>query len=38
VAYFQLRRTVARWRDEEHGRHAGEARAQGAEPAGALGS
>jgi uncharacterized membrane protein YbhN (UPF0104 family) len=38
VAYFQLRRTVARWRDEEHGRHAGEARGQGAEPAGALGS
>jgi uncharacterized protein (TIRG00374 family) len=38
VAYFQLRRTVARWRDEEHGRRAGEARGQGAEPASALGS
>jgi uncharacterized membrane protein YbhN (UPF0104 family) len=36
VAYFQLRRTVARWRDEQRGAGAAAARARSSEPAGAL--
>jgi uncharacterized membrane protein YbhN (UPF0104 family) len=36
VAYFQLRRTVARWRDAQRGAGAGAARAGSSEPAGAL--
>ena len=36
VAYFQLRRTVARWQDEQPAKGAGGARAGGSEPAGAL--
>jgi uncharacterized membrane protein YbhN (UPF0104 family) len=38
VAYFQLRRTVARWRDEQRGAAAGSRRATPAAPASALGS
>jgi uncharacterized membrane protein YbhN (UPF0104 family) len=36
VAYFQLRRTVARWRDEQRASSTGPARAGSSEPAGAL--
>jgi uncharacterized membrane protein YbhN (UPF0104 family) len=36
VAYFQLRRTVARWRDEQRALPAGAAQGGSAEPAGAL--
>jgi uncharacterized membrane protein YbhN (UPF0104 family) len=36
VAYLQLRRTVARWRDEQPKPPVGEARAGSSEPAGAL--
>jgi putative heme transporter len=36
VAYFQLRRTVARWRDEQPSLPTGTARAGSSEPAGAL--
>jgi uncharacterized membrane protein YbhN (UPF0104 family) len=36
VAYFQLRRTVARWRDEQRPPSAGPARTGASEPAGAL--
>jgi uncharacterized membrane protein YbhN (UPF0104 family) len=36
VAYFQLRRTVARWREEEGGTPASRTRAGAAQPAGAL--
>jgi putative heme transporter len=36
VAYFQLRRTVARWRDEQDGLPAGAARTGSTAPAGAL--
>jgi uncharacterized membrane protein YbhN (UPF0104 family) len=36
VAYFQLRRTVARWRDEQGGLQAGAARAAASAPASAL--
>jgi hypothetical protein len=37
VAYFQLRRTVARWREEQGERPAAGSRAGPAEPASALG-
>jgi len=36
IAYFQLRRTVARWRDEEHGAVTPVTLAGSSEPAGAL--
>ncbi len=36
VAYFQLRRTVARWRDEQSDPAQADARAGAVEPAGAL--
>jgi len=36
VAYFQLRRTVARWRDEQSALRAGAGHAGSSEPAGAL--
>jgi hypothetical protein len=36
IAYFQLRRTVARWRDEQRAAGGGTQRAASTEPAGAL--
>ena len=38
IAYFQLRRTVARWREEESAQPAAEARGGSVEAAGALGA
>jgi uncharacterized protein (TIRG00374 family) len=38
IAYFQLRRTVARWREEEDAQPAAEARAGAVGAAGALGA